>query len=109
MPEEKRKNYFPEPARMLELQWCEEFINYCRNRILMGTFRYGYMKRGNGTYDNIQSAIDRLKMYQDTGNKEHLVDVANLCQVEYIEEVHPNAHWESIDDGKHKEKLNANK
>jgi hypothetical protein len=38
-----------------------------------------------------------------------LVDVANLCQVEYIEEVHPNAHWESIDDGKHKEKLNANK
>ena len=95
----------PSPREIGESQWCNEFEQLMRNRIIMGTFRYGALRGGGGTYDNIQSAIDRLVLYQDSGNKEHLVDAANLCLVEWVEEVHPDAHWCATDDGIHKEKM----
>jgi len=87
-------------------QWCSRFEQLMRNRLIMGACRYKPLKHGtpNG-FDNVNSAIERLKLYQETGNQEHLVDVANLCLVEFATESHPNAHFEAQDDGIHTERL----
>ena len=84
-------------------QWSDEFIDAMRPRMYMGYFRYGAVRRQAGRYDNIGSAITRLKLFRTTGNEEHLVDAANVCMVEFIQKNHPNAHFESADDGIHAE------
>lgn len=73
-----------------------------RNRLIMGRFRYGPLARAQkGTHDYISSAIKRLEKYKETGNDELLVDVANLCLVEFVTGAHPKKHFASIDDSEH--------
>lgn len=86
-------------------QWSEEFINLMRPRMAMGMFRYGEVRKQAGTYDNIGSAIQRLELFQIGGNEEHLIDVPNLCMVEFIQKNHPNVHFNAVDDGIHVEKI----
>jgi hypothetical protein len=96
-----------EPLWKLRLtEWSAEFEQLMRNRLLMGRFRYGAMgDPAKGGYDCISSAIKRLEEYKRTGNLELLVDSANLCLVEFVHTRHPEAHWESTDDGEHVEKV----
>ncbi len=83
-------------------EWSSEFERLMRNRLIMGALRYGrFGSEEKAQYDCISSCISRLKKYQATGNREHLVDAANLCLVEFIEGRHPHAHFASIDDGEH--------
>jgi hypothetical protein len=56
---------------------------------------------GKPEYDRLGSIRERLKLYKKTGNQEHLVDVANLALLEFVEPAHPRAHFESQDDGVH--------
>ena len=51
----------------------------------------------------MQSAERRMKLYEETGNDELLVDIANLCLLEFMIGKHPNKHFNSIDDGEHAE------
>jgi hypothetical protein len=68
----------------------------------MGGIRYGLLHEpGKPKYDRIQSAIKRLEKYRQTGNLENLVDIANMCLLEFEEGEHPNRHFKSIDDGEH--------
>ena len=73
------------------------------NRMVTGYFRYGPVK--DNRFDAIGDIARRIKLYQETGNLECLVDVANLCMVEYIRPLHTNAHFESVDDGEHAKAL----
>ena len=101
MPEEVVPSA-PSWTELKHTQWCKEFEQLMRNRLVMGAFRYGLMTKGSGKgYDSVSSAIERLRMYQLNGNQEFLVDAANLCLVEYQAERHPNAHMEAVDDGLH--------
>ena len=88
--------------------WSADFERLMRNRLLIGHYRYGGLadeppfKR----FDNIGSAIARLKRYLTDGNVEHLVDAANLCLVEFVKpDCHPNPSLRPVDDGPHKEEL----
>jgi hypothetical protein len=45
--------------------------------------------------------LNRLHKFKETGNKEFLVDVANLCLIEFEECDHHNKNFKSIDDGEH--------
>jgi len=98
---------FPKPKVMPTLdelrksEWNSEFEELMRNRLLMGAFRYGLLRENKGKYDTIGSALHRLKKYQETGNVEFLIDVANICLIEFTSGKHPNKHFESIDDGHH--------
>lgn len=88
-------------------QWCRPFEKLMRNRLIMGALRYEtFQEKENKDhgYDLIGSAISRLQKYQSTGNMEHLVDVANLCMIEFACPSHSNPTWESIDDGEHVKK-----
>ncbi len=89
-------------------EWSSEFERLMRNRLIMGALRYGRSgTEEKAQYDCIGSCISRLKKYQQTGNKEHLVDAANLCLIEFIEGRHPHAHFASIDDGEHVSRLES--
>lgn len=81
-----------------------EFRTLCDNRMVMGAFRYGLLEgQRAGKYDNVNSMIKRLKLYNATGNLEHLVDVANIAMVEFVTSDHPDKHFEAADDGIHTE------
>lgn len=83
-------------------EWSVDFEKLMRNRLIMGALRYGKLHAKNKpVYNRVDSMIKRLQKYQDTGNKEFLVDVANLSLLEFEECKHPNAHFNSIDDGEH--------
>lgn len=94
-----------EPLYQLkQSEWSSEFEQLMRARLLMGRFRYGAMNNpAKGSYDCIASAQRRLAAYLETGNLEHLVDVANLMLVEFVHPSHPNAHFAAADDGPHVE------
>jgi len=84
-------------------EWSYEFESLMRNRLLVGTFRYGalHSKPPGVKYSRIGSALTRLQLYITTGNLEHLVDVANLCLLEFEEGDRPKRHLHSHDDGPH--------
>jgi hypothetical protein len=94
---------------MLEMratEWSKVFEEHMRTRLIMGRFRYGAMKDpAKGKFDNIGSAIARLQKYQKQGNQELLVDVANLCMIEFTHPNHNNPRFWSEDDGEHAEPL----
>lgn len=82
-------------------EWSPRFEQLMRNRLMMGFFRYGPLavKRANAhKYDCPEYAVKKLRDYQATGNKEFLVDAANMCLLEF--ELGSGV-WKPIDDGEH--------
>lgn len=68
----------------------------------MGAFRHGLFKApGKRKFNRVASMRIRLTKYEETGNLEHLVDIANLCMLEFEEGDHPNKHFHSQADADH--------
>jgi hypothetical protein len=87
---------------LVKSEWSTKFEQLMRNRLIMGALRYGRLGMAcKPTYDHISSINKRLAAYNLTGNKELLVDCANLCLCEFVECHHLLAHFNSIDDGEH--------
>ena len=83
-------------------EWSIDFERLMRNRLLVGRFRYASMADPHRLqYNRIESAIKRLREYQEIGNLELLVDVANLCLLEFVHGDHPSKHFDAKDDGEH--------
>lgn len=85
-------------------QWSWRFERLMRNRLAMGYFRYAPLsKQKPGKMDNIGSIKKRVALYEETGNDEVLVDIANIAMVEFILGAHPKKHFKAEDDGIHVE------
>lgn len=85
-----------------DTEWSIEFEKLMRHRLVMGALRYGKIHQlGKPRYDRVESIFKRLIKYSNTGNTEFLVDIANLCLLEFEEGIHSNKHFSSIDDGEH--------
>jgi len=94
----------PDLEILKETQWSNEFESLMRNRLIMGAFRYGiFGLKDKPKFNSVNSIIQKAKLYQETGNDEILVDIANLAMVEFIEGNHPNKHYKAVDDGIHTE------
>lgn len=81
-------------------EWSDEFERLMRNRLIMGALRYGVMgdkPRKGATQKHIEYIASKLDYYQATGNQEALVDIANLCLVEFRIGDHPLRHFHAID------------
>ena len=75
-------------------EWSPEFASLMRNRLIVGSYRYGRLGAvGKPQYDRIASMRKRLDDYETGGNLERLVDVANLCLLEFVEGDHPARHF----------------
>ena len=89
-------------------EWSPKFYQLMRNRLIVGSFRYETFEQkraGPLKYDVVAEAIIRLQRYKETKNIEHLVDVANMCLLEFEFGNHPDKHFSSIDDGEHTRRL----
>jgi len=87
-------------------EWSPLFEELMRNRQILGAFRYQTYNENRidgGKYKRVDSIIKRANMYAETHNMELLVDIANLCMLEYEFGDHPDRHFKSIDDGEHVE------
>lgn len=90
---------------MAAIQWGEDWLkilDLMKNRMIMGGFRYGpHRNQRQGQFDNVADSIRRLKLHQEDGNMEHLLDAANITILACLKKAHKNFHFESIDDGVH--------
>jgi len=85
-------------------EWSPEFEQRMRDNLIMGAFRYGRLcELGKPQYDRVKGMQMHLTMYQEDGNTEHLVDIANIALCEFVEGDHPKKHFRAIDDGEHVE------
>jgi len=109
----ERAGLWPPPCRydlaeLWESEWCEEFVERCRNRLVMGKFR-GYPHLAEPDAPNARQYLDRaaqeIAAYRTDGNLEHLVDAANMMHAEYARGRHPRRHWGPADDGPHLEHI----
>lgn len=99
---------YKEFDELKDTEWSKQFEGLMRNRLLMGAFRYGRMghggiPKGKPHYNRAESVRKRLQFFEQTGNAEWLVDIANMALLMFEERVHPNFHFEAGDDGYHDE------
>lgn len=78
-----------------------------RNRLVLGSLRYGRMhdKNRSTKYDHLRAIELALDRYRSTGNQEELVDIANLAMLEFVRPSHPAPIWAPTDDKDHVEEL----
>jgi hypothetical protein len=92
----------PSLEELKDTEWSPEFEQLMRNRLIMGAIRYGRISApGKPQLDRVNSMFKRLAKYTETGNTEFLVDVANICLLEFVEGNHPKKHFHSIDEQEH--------
>ena len=95
----------PKPMRVDSLrksEWCDEFEQFMRNRLVMGAFRYGLIAEQNfDKYDLTEEIKKRVDRYSSDRNLEHLVDAANICLLAFVHGQRAGESMESIDDGEH--------
>lgn len=104
--ESPKKNIFTKELIdfILKNKWDSEFESLMRTRFLMGALRYETPEicrtarfRGRPWKMETDDMIARLRKFQRTGNKEILVDVANLCMVHFQSTDHPKRHFHGLD------------
>lgn len=90
--------------RLRKEQMSDRFLELMRNRMALGTLRYGRWQehKSKGViYDRVGAMRLRLLLFEQTGNTEYLVDVANFAMIEFEISDHPNKHFSPKDDGEH--------
>lgn len=93
----------PPLEALMRTEKSPEFERLRMNRKVLGAMRYGLMGAdGKPTYDRAADMIRRLEAYQRDHNAEHLVDVANLAELEFVE---GDATLSPSDDGHHTPEL----
>lgn len=88
--------------RLRKSEWCPYFEKLMRNRLIVGSQRYETMEnkahRKHNRYDIVGSIEKRIKLYQKDKNLEHLVDIANLCMIEFVNPSIRGARFVATDD-----------
>jgi len=85
-------------------EWSDKFERYMRNRMIMGSLRYGtFAEKSHNIhkYKLVETAREKLRLYEETGNDELLVDVANYMLLEFEFGLHPGKHFSATDDEGH--------
>jgi hypothetical protein len=87
-------------------EWSSSFETLMRNRLIMGALRYGTIaenqrKANQKRWDVIGAIANKVRLYEETGNTEHLVDAANYCLLTFLRDPHPNKNFTPLDDTNH--------
>jgi len=91
---------------LYKTEWCEEFEQLCRNRLLIGGMRYGRMhSTEHPIYNYYKFIASRLEEYHETGNLDSLVDVANGAMLLYVLGDRPDRYFDGDSRGIHDEAI----
>ena len=73
-------------AEILRQEYCEEFDERRKKAMVCSYYKYGPIKENfqKGLVDAIGSLKKNLKKFEETGNTEYLVDVANYAMLRYM-------------------------
>jgi hypothetical protein len=83
-------------------EWSSEFEMYMRNRRVLGAIRYGKTNaKGKPKYDRVNTMRRKIDLYEQTKNKEVLVDIANYAMVEFQEPTIDGTYFQATDDQDH--------
>ena len=95
------KVYLAGPMRGIpDTEVSEPFVQGMKNRMAASYFKYGPVADGYPRkVDAIASLRRYLERYEETGNAEFLMDVANFAMIEFMLPRHPNAHFRPTDSG----------
>lgn len=92
----------PSLDSLKETEWDSKFEHLMHSRLIMGAIRYGLINAPNKPkYDRCASIRKRLQLFEESGNAEYLVDIANMALLMFAEKQHSNFHFSSVDDGYH--------
>lgn len=94
-PHLPRKSAFQYDA-LAASEWSAEFEHLMRNRLIMGALRYGLLgdpRKPN--WDRMGRLALECDAYLIDHNQERLVDMANMCLLEFVDGV---GHFEAKDD-----------
>ena len=76
----------------------QPFLQGMSDRMAMSYFKYGRVAEAYPRLvDAIASLKKRLALYEETGNTEWLMDVANFAMIEYMYPKHEKAHFKPTD------------
>ena len=83
------------PEEILKRDYSEEFDTLRKNRMVTSHYKYGWVSENypTGLASAVGSLKKRLELYEKTGNREWLLDVANFAMIEFMFPVHPDAHY----------------
>ncbi len=90
----------PTREEVLKTEYSFEFDELCKDAVYMSHFKYGSVKECYEIYktaDAIKSLKMRLDKYEETGNTEFLVNVANFARIEFMYPRHPKAYYRATD------------
>lgn len=76
-------------------EYSEEFDKLRKNRVEMSFYKYGPARKNFST-GNVQAIPTMelcIKKYQETGNREYLLDAANYLMFEYMFPQRPKAYF----------------
>jgi hypothetical protein len=65
-------------------EYSQEFHQGMVNRMEVSFHKYGRVVDAKGKIDEIKSLKQRLQRYEETGNTEWLMDVANIAMIEFM-------------------------
>lgn len=79
----------------LSQEYSEEFDRLRKNRVEQSFYKYGPVRKNYKTgYVKAIPSMERcLIKYNETSNREYLVDAANYLMFEYMFPQHPKAHF----------------
>lgn len=83
-----------------ESEYSQPFLDGMLARMEVSYHKYGPLANAfPHKVDAVKELNRRLRLYQETGNTEWLVDVANYAMIEFMKPAHPEAHFRATDSG----------
>jgi hypothetical protein len=70
-----------------------DFVQRQANRLAVGHLRYGPAHRRKKYMSRLQIELDA---YKESGNREHLINIANYAILESFAPEHPQAHFDNM-------------
>lgn len=84
--------------QILQTEFSDSFVSKMKNAMLTSYYKYGEVKLNYPhPADAIESLKLRIKKYEETVNKDCLVDISNFAMIKYMYPKHPNAHYRPTD------------
>jgi hypothetical protein len=86
------------PGGAPDSEFSEQFVSFMKNRMALSFYKYGPVARAfPSKVDAIQTLKLHLEKYEESGNTELLVDLANYAMIEFMHPRHPHAHFQARD------------